>query len=615
MDRRRYRLVILATAIFAFAIESAQAQWGQAVLDSVCVGSSNDNLGVNALALDSLRNLHLVYEQAIGTDHNLYYKKKPFEGVWSEGLPIGNQTLAQSSPYLTVHKYTGVPNLVYIEAGVLKLGIGGTTWTYQDLPLPSTATLVGHPAITLDVAGRPHVAVIVEIGGEYKIGYIYSDSQNFHAQVIAGSQLGPFGSGAAPDITTNPDGGALISYRAGDYGAYRIDVAENHQIGGTNWDFQAFQPAGFNNFTSSIRSRSYGVIYLAFDGNQGWGFPGHVFYCQKLGSQPWSNPVDITGSYGGMDCRIAVQSSGIAHVVWQKTSGNLLTGEIIYATNLTGSWVSQILQAGNKYTPSLVVDTWGDGSLAFEQAAGAQNDDVFYYGYVAPPIIEVTLSPLNPPIVIPAQGGAFDYQITLTNTTTGPVTFLVWISVGWPDGGWGNLGYPTVLTFPAGLTATRVRIQLVPGEAMPGQYTYRAQSAYSITYIYDYDQFTFIKSPSGSGAGANDWLLTGDPFPGEGDARPSIMSTGKMAQPIFVQVSPNPFNPTTAISYQLSGFSHVSLRIYDIGGRLVTMLADGWFEAGLHIATFDGQDLAAGIYLYRLEAEGQIVSGKMVMVR
>jgi len=65
---------------------------------------------------------------------------------------------------------------------------------------------------------------------------------------------------------------------------------------------------------------------------------------------------------------------------------------------------------------------------------------------------------------------------------------------------------------------------------------------------------------------------------------------------------PNPFNPTTALSYQLSAAGHVSLRVYDTAGRLVAELANGWQDAGTHEATFDASHLAAGIYIYRLTA-------------
>jgi len=64
---------------------------------------------------------------------------------------------------------------------------------------------------------------------------------------------------------------------------------------------------------------------------------------------------------------------------------------------------------------------------------------------------------------------------------------------------------------------------------------------------------------------------------------------------------PNPFNPQSALSYQLAAYSHVRLKIYDTAGREVKTLVDGWREAGIHKVTFDGARLASGVYLVRLE--------------
>jgi len=65
---------------------------------------------------------------------------------------------------------------------------------------------------------------------------------------------------------------------------------------------------------------------------------------------------------------------------------------------------------------------------------------------------------------------------------------------------------------------------------------------------------------------------------------------------------PNPFNPSTTISYQLAGNSHVTLRVYDILGREVATLVDENKSAGAYQAKFDGSGCASGVYFYRLEA-------------
>jgi len=65
---------------------------------------------------------------------------------------------------------------------------------------------------------------------------------------------------------------------------------------------------------------------------------------------------------------------------------------------------------------------------------------------------------------------------------------------------------------------------------------------------------------------------------------------------------PNPFNPNTTISYQLSALSHVTLEVFDLLGRKVSTLVDATQSPGRHIVKWDGSSLSSGVYFYRLRA-------------
>ena len=78
---------------------------------------------------------------------------------------------------------------------------------------------------------------------------------------------------------------------------------------------------------------------------------------------------------------------------------------------------------------------------------------------------------------------------------------------------------------------------------------------------------------------------------------------------------PNPFNPTTAISYQLSAVSHVTLKIYDVLGREVITLVNGVENPGNHEVKFDASDLASGVYFYVLSTNGQLFSKSMLYLK
>lgn len=66
---------------------------------------------------------------------------------------------------------------------------------------------------------------------------------------------------------------------------------------------------------------------------------------------------------------------------------------------------------------------------------------------------------------------------------------------------------------------------------------------------------------------------------------------------------PNPFNPTTTIGFSLPVRSNVLLKIFDLLGNEISTLVNGIKEAGNHNAVFDGSDLTAGVYFYKLSAE------------
>ena len=83
---------------------------------------------------------------------------------------------------------------------------------------------------------------------------------------------------------------------------------------------------------------------------------------------------------------------------------------------------------------------------------------------------------------------------------------------------------------------------------------------------------------------------------------------------------PNPFNPETRIRFFLAAQMPVKLAVYDLSGRLVTVLAAGAYAAGEHWVVWRGRDerereAPSGIYVYRLEAGGTSASGKMLLLK
>lgn len=78
---------------------------------------------------------------------------------------------------------------------------------------------------------------------------------------------------------------------------------------------------------------------------------------------------------------------------------------------------------------------------------------------------------------------------------------------------------------------------------------------------------------------------------------------------------PNPFNPSTNISFEIPTASFVRLVVYDILGREVVQLVNEEKTSGRHTVAFDGNNLPSGVYLYRLEAGENVAVAKMLLTK
>jgi len=78
---------------------------------------------------------------------------------------------------------------------------------------------------------------------------------------------------------------------------------------------------------------------------------------------------------------------------------------------------------------------------------------------------------------------------------------------------------------------------------------------------------------------------------------------------------PNPFNPTTVISYQIPEYSFVSVKVYDLLGNEMYDLVSDYKDAGVHEINFDASELPSGVYIYKITAGSFIKSNKMMLVK
>ncbi|MEK6754945.1 MAG: exo-alpha-sialidase [Bacteroidota bacterium] len=78
---------------------------------------------------------------------------------------------------------------------------------------------------------------------------------------------------------------------------------------------------------------------------------------------------------------------------------------------------------------------------------------------------------------------------------------------------------------------------------------------------------------------------------------------------------PNPFNASTMIRFTLPVHAPTTLRVFDVLGREVAMLLDGEFDAGEHSVMMYGDNLASGIYCYRLQSGPYVETRRLILVK
>jgi len=78
---------------------------------------------------------------------------------------------------------------------------------------------------------------------------------------------------------------------------------------------------------------------------------------------------------------------------------------------------------------------------------------------------------------------------------------------------------------------------------------------------------------------------------------------------------PNPFNPTTRISFSIAEAGFVSLKVFDILGQEVSALVNEDREAGMYDVVFNASELTTGVYIYTLQINGYSQSRKMILLR
>jgi hypothetical protein len=188
------------------------------------------------------------------------------------------------------------------------------------------------------------------------------------------------------------------------------------------------------------------------------------------------------------------------------------------------------------------------------------------------------------------SGNADTIRIVVTDRNGARFSLVSDTVVNWLNA-WSDVGFrissavsqgPIVLSYPVAISQMQVRFGMAGG---PGGFVQ------GLLYLADIRVHYSHRASTG---------VAGRTYPG---------------RVRLLQNFPNPFNPTTVVSYQLPAVSEVRLCVYDLLGREVRVLVNERKPAGDHTVRFDGSGLASGVYLYRLTAGSFVETREMVLLR
>lgn len=94
-----------------------------------------------------------------------------------------------------------------------------------------------------------------------------------------------------------------------------------------------------------------------------------------------------------------------------------------------------------------------------------------------------------------------------------------------------------------------------------------------------------------------------------------ITVSGSLSKTELFQNHPNPFNPSTQISFSLADASQVNVFVYNALGQKVAELVNNKMSAGIHNVEFNANNLASGFYFYRIETANYSKTMKMLLIR
>ncbi len=204
--------------------------------------------------------------------------------------------------------------------------------------------------------------------------------------------------------------------------------------------------------------------------------------------------------------------------------------------------------------------------------------------------------------LIDQGGSSMNYELTVENRGTVNESFDMWIVVTGPNG-YNDLVMNRHFNFRPGRIIIRTRPYMIQGADL-GIFTFTINAGtFATGTLIDTDFDTYTRTS----VSANEVQINKD-----------IDLTGVPDKMMLVANYPNPFNPSTTISYGLNEDANVSIMIYNALGQEVTTLVNAQQTKGFHSVVWNGRDnsgnqVTSGIYFYRMITGNFVEVKKMLL--
>jgi Secretion system C-terminal sorting domain/FG-GAP-like repeat len=325
--------------------------------------------------------------------------------------------------------------------------------------------------------------------------------------------------------------------------------------------------------------------------------------------QPTPYPLRVTSPNGGEVWR----TNTTRNIQW--ISG---AQEDVYIELLDGPFVEGIISEGAENNGSFQwtipqnLDLGNDYRIRLTLLSGEEqdvSDEAFAIGMLP----TLTMSPHNPPITISANGNGFWYWVEIYNQSSSPGTGEYWTEVVLPSGYiYGPIDFSTLTLGPWETFAPNEPFaQWVPAYAPAGIYEFVMHLGLFPNAIIATDSFEFEKLAGANATTLPESAWSIDDWKNEAWELAGVPTADDVVPPLPTDYAvspahPNPFNAATTISVTLPDAAVLNVSIYNVNGRQVAQLANGQFNAGKHTLTFDGSNLASGLYFVRASAPGEL---------